>query len=158
MSLYSVVNTKSLLEDSLHGCINAAIWKKYPREHELLLRINDVDNSIDDAVRKKLRLGAMTDSMPKKLLKILRITLNHQYFPATGNDKGYFLITVEGTVLDHNLYYNTPFGRFFDKIVFQVDKKYNNQVTVLFYITQNSPTHLFICSISNGIVKIILMD
>ena len=92
MSLSSVVNTKNLLEDTLFGGISAAIWDKYPREHELLLRMNEVDNTIDEMVRKKLRTGAFMDSTPKKLLKILRITINHQYVAATGNDKGNLLI------------------------------------------------------------------
>ena len=54
--------------------------------------MNDVDNTIDEMARKKLRIGAFMDSIPKKLLKILRITINHQYVVAAGNDKGNLLI------------------------------------------------------------------
>ncbi len=64
-------------------------------------------------------------------------------------------------MLDHNLYYTTPFGRFFDKIIFQIDKKYNNQVIFIFYPSKIHKilfSYTFIHSISNGIVRIIRMD
>lgn len=96
-----------------------------------LQRIRELELGIDSLVTKKVRKGLLEAMHPQKDLKILRVYASHIFVPSNdAAEKPYFLLTLEGRVLDDNVCIGAPFASFFEKIRFQADKRVGPSGTI----------------------------
>lgn len=90
-------------------------------------RINTVFSNVDALLLKKQRVDLALNTEPQIKQKVLRLYVRHEFYAATEAEKSYFLVTVEGMLLD-NVYDKTfNLTHFFERISLQsqTEKKYN---------------------------------
>lgn len=119
-----------------------SMWIKYPEESSKLKKIGIIEDKIDNILHRRLRFGFAVHSEPEVKKNILRIFLHHKYIPCTQDEKAYFLLTLEGHVLDNNHMRSLNFGSFFEKVRFQVDKRVLSQEKLLEWSEDVSPEGL----------------
>jgi hypothetical protein len=117
---------RSLYNSSLSSSddiITNSIWDKYPKHKEQIDRINAIESQIESTLKRKTRISLALDSYPLMKCKILRTFINHIYIPNTEYEKGHFLVTLEGHLLDKKLMSLIPYGSLFEKINFLNQEK-----------------------------------
>lgn len=90
-------------------------------------RINTVFSDVDALLLKKQRVDLALNAEPQIKQKVLRVYVRHEFYAATDAEKSYFLVTVEGMLLDK--VYDKTFNltHFFERISLQTqtEKKYS---------------------------------
>jgi len=84
-----------------------------------------VFSNVDALLLKKQRIDLALNTEPQIKQKVLRLYVRHEFYAATDAEKSYFLVTVEGMLLD-NVYDKTfNLTHFFERISLQsqTDKK-----------------------------------
>jgi hypothetical protein len=115
--------------------IPSNLFDLFPQKRQQLLAIQSQEKKIQHLIANYKRKKLFQNCQEKILNKILRVYIRHQFVPSSSSssegglekvdDRSYFLLTVEGRLLDLN--YNDdkfPFGLFFDSIRIQIDKRY----------------------------------
>lgn len=109
--------------DRIDSLIPSAVWDKYGTYQQKLQRINEIDEKIDALISHQLRDKFAVHSEPSTKTKILRIFIRHQVIPASPLERAHVILSIEGAILDPKYRSIVPFGRLFESIRFQVDKK-----------------------------------
>ena len=76
---------------------------------------------------------------PQTKAKMLRVFIRHSFVPSTPEERSFFLVTVEGRLLDGMPIEDAPFGRFFDAIRVVPDRKYNVDNMLFEWTTEKFP-------------------
>ena len=96
--------------------IPESIWNQFPHQQRKLQRIAALEDTIDSLLMSNLRTKFAINSEREIKQKILRVFLHHTFVPPSADDKGHFLLLLEGHVLDDKYRRSVPIGAFFDKI------------------------------------------
>ncbi len=97
-----------------------------PDVKQLLDRINTIETRVDDMIIKKKRMGLAFSSEPCVNQKILRVFVYNKFVKATKDDRAHFMVHIDGMLLDTDRSSaRLNMAMFFDKVVAQVDKKFN---------------------------------
>lgn len=130
--------------DETDRAIPAKLWEYFPQKKQQLLQIKSMENTLQTLLCQYKRKKLFSNCSERILNKILRIYIRHQYIPPGNSSsssnttsgeggtpitvpittKGYYLLTIEGKLLDLLTNDHYPFGLFFDQIRIHVDKKY----------------------------------
>lgn len=108
--------------DSIDVCIPEKVWDMFPDKKESLENIKKLEQKLED-IQTSMRAKYTRVVTPQITKKILRIFMHHQFIPSTTEEKAHFLVSVEGTILCPTLMNYVHFGNFFDRMIFQIEKK-----------------------------------
>jgi hypothetical protein len=116
-----------------------AAWELYPEMKKKLDKIIELEENFETALSSRKRVCFAINSEPEIKIKILRIHLRHQFIATTAEEKAYFIISIEGHLLDKSAAKMLPFGNYFDKIRMQLDKRQNPINNVFEWSAENHP-------------------
>lgn len=116
-----------------------AAWKLYPEMKERLDKIIELEENFEQALNSKKRVCFAINSEPEIKTKILRVHLRHQFIASTPEEKAFFILSIEGHLLDKSAARMLPFGNYFDKIRMQLDKRQNPINNVFEWSAENYP-------------------
>jgi len=108
--------------DSIDVCIPEKVWDLFPQQKESLQNIKNLEQKLED-IQHSMRSKYARITTPQITKKILRIFMHHQFIPTSPEEKAHCLVTVEGHILCPTLMNYVHFGNFFDKMIFQIEKK-----------------------------------
>ena len=95
-------------------------------------RINAVVANVDSLLLKKQRIDLAINAEPPVKQKVLRVYVRHEFYAATESEKSFFLVNIEGMLLDENA---SDFNlmSFFERISIQTQtEKKNNQGALVY--------------------------
>jgi hypothetical protein len=107
--------------------IPARVFSERPGLKSTLDEMQQVVSEADALRLKKTRLGVALNTDPIIKEKILRVFIRHSFYAATASEKAYFMVRIEGALLDSNAGKPWSLGQFFDRVSIQLDKKYQSQ-------------------------------
>jgi hypothetical protein len=110
--------------ESVDEIIPDAVLDAFPEHKKKLQRIQKLSEDVDEFLSRHMRQDFQAYSEPSVKKKILRVFVHHKFVPATVLEKGHFVVFVEGSVLDKDLVDVFSFGSFFEKIRFQLDRRF----------------------------------
>lgn len=108
--------------DSIDTCIPEKVWDMFPEKKENLKKIKELEQKLED-VQHSMRSKYARIATPQVTKKMLRVFMHHQFVPTSPEEKAHFLVSVEGLVLCPKLMNYVHLGNFFDKMIFQIEKK-----------------------------------
>lgn len=111
--------------DEFDSRLPKSLLERFPLKAQHLKRISEMEDEIDTrwACFRRTALEANCELQTKN--KMMRVYIRHSFIPSTPEERSYFLVTVEGRLLDGIPIEDAPFGRFFDAISVVPDRKYN---------------------------------
>eukprot|EP01032_Pedospumella_encystans_P015702 gene15702-17945_t len=95
-------------------------------------RINAVVANVDSLLLKKQRIDLALNAEPPVKQKVLRVYVRHEFYAATESEKSFFLVNIEGMLLDEKA---SDFNlmSFFERISIQTQtEKKNNQGALVY--------------------------
>jgi hypothetical protein len=98
-----------------------------PEVKSFLDRIHGIEEQVEALLTKKKRIGLAMNAEPAVRQKILRLFVYSRFFKATAEERGYFMVHLDGVVLDADKScQRANMAQFFDNVKAQVDKKFHN--------------------------------
>lgn len=101
------------------------LLERFPVKAEHLKRIAEMEDEIETRWACFRRTALEGNCEPTTKPKVLRVYIRHSFVASTPEERSFFLVTVEGRLLDGMPVEDEPFGRFFDAIRVVPDRKYN---------------------------------
>lgn len=120
----NIVRMKRLLLD-IDSVVPPSFIECVPGMKDTLSDINSLIKQIDSQLLKKKRVDLALISEPMIKQKIIRMFVRHAFFAQTATESSYFMIYIDGLILDSRYQENAKLGSIFDRISIQIDKKYN---------------------------------
>jgi hypothetical protein len=111
--------------EELDGLIPRSLLDRWPEKRKLIRKIDKIENLIDEYCSNKRRALLYQNCEGNQKQKLLRIYLDHKYANQTSEEKGHYLLTIQGRLIDSAIYQHFSFGLFFDSIKVVLDKKHN---------------------------------
>ena len=99
----------------------------YDGARDTLEKVNSLFCKVDDLILKKKRIDLAINSEPQIKQKVLRIFLRHEFYANPDDSKSYFLLNIEGLLLDGTKTGEVPLGSFFERISIQTQLDRKNQ-------------------------------
>ena len=116
------------------------VFELFPECKEKLQQIREYEDEIETVLSKKKRMSVAMNSVPAIKPKILRVYIRHEFHPLSTFERAYFIITIEGQVLERSSNVGKlPLGYFFEKIRIQLDKRFHPQVSGFEWSADNFP-------------------
>lgn len=111
--------------DEFDSRLPKSLLERFPVKAQHLKRIAELEDEIETRWACFRRTALEENCEPKTKPKILRVYIRHNFVASTPEERSFFLVTVEGRLLDGVPVEDAPFGRFFDAIRVVPDRKYN---------------------------------
>jgi hypothetical protein len=111
--------------DEFDSRLPKSLLERFPAKAQHLKRIAEMEEEITTRWACFRRTALEANCEPNTTPKMLRVYIRHCFVASTPEERSYFLVTVEGRLLDGMPVEDAPFGRFFDEISVIPDRKYN---------------------------------
>ena len=126
------------------GDIDQSLPRSVLQQEDLqdsIQRINNALATVDELLIKKQRIDLALNAEPQVQQKILRVYVRHEFYPATDTEKPYFLVNVEGLLLDDTYNKTFNFMHFFERATLQTqtEKKYNQGSLLYDWVEEDFP-------------------
>lgn len=121
--------------------IPPVVWEHFPEQKKALDRISRVERDLQRMWTSKRRAALATNCEPAILAKVMRIFIKSEFVPNLDKSQSYYLVTIEGRMLESKLSDLHHFGYFFDSIKLSVDKRSgsSSQLSVLEWVASKNP-------------------
>jgi hypothetical protein len=119
--------------------IPPAVWEHFPDAKAKLRLIGDLEDEIEAILSTKKRIPFAINSEPAIRTKVMRVYVRHQFIPATIFEKAHFIVLLEGQLLERSAASAIPFGSFFDKIRFHLDRRFQPSCFIYEWSADTNP-------------------
>lgn len=106
-----------------------------------LNRLRKLEETVDMKLSSYQRQLFPMNIEPTIRTKYLRTFIRHEYFPFIDKEKSYYLVYIDGHILDDSIMNDTSnpirFGSFWEKIRLQVDRKQGPQIMFEWSVSDN---------------------